>query len=74
VVLEQAAWVGAGGLLIGALGSAGALVLAAQHEVPVALGVIPSLVCAGLVMTISLLSGMAAVRVLRHADAANLLR
>lgn len=74
VVIEQAAWVGAGGLLIGLLGSAGALVLASQHEVPVALGVIPSLVCAGLVMTISLLSGLAAVRVLRHADAANLLR
>ncbi|MBI5922833.1 MAG: ABC transporter permease [Betaproteobacteria bacterium] len=74
VVLEQAAWVGAGGLLIGVLGSAGALVLAFQHDVPVALGVIPGLICAGLVMTISLLSGMAAVRVLRHADAANLLR
>ncbi|MCX7168993.1 MAG: ABC transporter permease [Proteobacteria bacterium] len=74
VVLEQAAWVGAGGLLLGVLGSAGALLLARQHEVPVALGLIPGLACAGLVMAISLLSGVAAVRVLRHADAANLLR
>ena len=73
-VLEQAAWVGAGGLLVGALGSAGALLLARQHDVPVALGLIPGLACAGLVMAISLLSGVAAVRVLRHADAANLLR
>ncbi|MFA7270496.1 MAG: ABC transporter permease [Sterolibacterium sp.] len=74
VVLEQAAWVGAGGLLLGALGSAGALLLARQHDVPVALGLLPGLACAVLVMAISLFSGVAAVRVLRHADAATLLR
>ena len=74
VVLEQATWVGAGGLLLAALGSAGALLLARQHEVPVALGLLPGLACVGLVMAISLLSGVAAVRVLRHADAASLLR
>lgn len=74
VVLEQAAWVGASGLVVGAIGSAAALWLARRHDVPVALGWLPSLACAALVMAIALVSGLAAVRVLRRADAATLLR
>jgi putative ABC transport system permease protein len=74
VVLEQAAWVGASGLLLGILASAAALVLAREHEVPVALGIGPGLACVTMVMAIALLSGLAAMRVLRRADPAILLR
>jgi putative ABC transport system permease protein len=74
VVLEQAVWVGAGGMLLGALGSYSALLLARQHDVPVAFGLWPGLACVALVMAIALLSGLAAMRVLRRADPATLLR
>ena len=74
VVLEQAAWVGAGGLLLGTLATAGALALARRHDVPVALALGPGLLCVGLVMAIALASGLAAMRVLRRADPAILLK
>jgi putative ABC transport system permease protein len=74
VVLSQAAWVGAVGLLLGAFGSAGALWLAHEHDVPVALTPPPVLGCLALVMAIALLSGLAATRVLQRADPATLLR
>jgi putative ABC transport system permease protein len=74
VVLEQAAWVGSFGLLLALLGTAGAIVLARAHAVPVALGPAAASACAALVMGIALVSGWSAVRTLRHADPATLLR
>lgn len=74
VVLEQAAWVGAAGLLCGAVATAAALFLARRNDVPAALSAWSAVVCIILVMFISLLSGLAAMRVLRRADPATLLR
>jgi putative ABC transport system permease protein len=74
VVLEQAAWIGAGGLLLGLLATTGALALARGQDVPVAVELVPGIVCVTLVMAIALLSGLAAMRVLRRADPAILLR
>ena len=74
VVMEQAAWIGSAGLLLGGLGAAAALWLARRHDVPVALGWWPGLACGSVVMGIALVSGWAAVRGLRQADPARLLR
>ncbi len=74
VVLEQAAWIGSVGLILGGLGATGALWLARRYEVPVALDSGASLACAVLVLGISMISGLAAVRALRSADPASLLR
>ncbi len=74
VVLEQAAWIGVGGLVAGAVLSFGLIALARTQDVPVQLNVPAWLVCAALVMGIALVSGIAAVRALRHADPALLLR
>lgn len=74
VVLEQAAWIGVCGLIAGVLLSLGLIALARTQDVPVQLNLPAWLVCAALVMGIALVSGMAAVRALRHADPALLLR
>ncbi|HET6905514.1 MAG TPA: ABC transporter permease [Rhodanobacteraceae bacterium] len=74
VVLEQAAWIGLFGLLIGGAFSAILILLARGQDVPVNLGISTALVCAALVMAIALVSGIASLRVLRHADPALLLR
>ena len=74
VVLEQAAWIGATGIVLGTLGAAAALWLARRHDVPVAVDGWASLGCAALVFGIALVSGWAAVRALRRADPATLLR
>ena len=74
VVLKQAAWVGAFGLVVGGLATALVVLLAQRRDVPVQLDLSTVLVCATLVMGIALLSGLAAVRALRHADPALLLR
>jgi putative ABC transport system permease protein len=74
VVLEQAAWIGAAGLLLGSAGAAGALWLAGRNGVPVEVNGWAALACAALVLAISLISGWAAVRALRQADPASLLR
>ena len=74
VVLEQAAWVGAFGLLVGGIATAVVVLLAHRRDVPVQLDLVTVAVCAMLVMGIALLSGLAAVRALRHADPALLLR
>jgi putative ABC transport system permease protein len=74
VVLQQAAWVGAFGLLVGGIATALVVLLAQRRDVPVQLDPSTVLVCATLVMGIALLSGLAAVRALRHADPALLLR
>lgn len=74
VVLEQAGWVGAIGLLIGGGLSALIVALARQQDVPVDLDMLTVLVCGVLVMGIALVSGLMAVSALRHADPETLLR
>ncbi len=74
VVLEQAAWIGLCGLIIGGVLSLILIALARGQDVPVRLDPFAWLVCAALVMGIALVSGVAAVRALRHADPALLLR
>ena len=74
VVLQQAAWVGAFGLVVGGVATALVVLLAHRRDVPVQLDLATIAVCAALVMGIALLSGLAAVRTLRHADPALLLR
>ncbi|MET0332048.1 MAG: FtsX-like permease family protein [Dyella sp.] len=74
VVLEQACWVGALGLLGSAILGALALMLARSYNVPVTLGPLASAVCLGLVMALAIVSGLAAMRSLRRADPATLLR
>ncbi len=74
VVMEQAGWVGVTGLACGGVLSALVLVLAHGQNVPVAITPLGILACAVLVMGITLLSGLLAVRTLRNADPAKLLR
>ena len=74
VVLEQAAWIGLTGLIVGGVFSLLLIALARGQDVPVAVNPLSWLVCAALVMGIALVSGVAAVRALRHADPALLLR
>ena len=74
VVLEQAFWVGALGLL-GATALGVLLLLAARAEdVPVTLGPAAALACIALVMGQAAVSGMAAMRSMRRIDPATLLR
>jgi putative ABC transport system permease protein len=74
VVVQQAAWVGAFGLIIGGLATALVVVVARGHDVPVQLDPLTIVTCAALVMAIALVSGLRAVRALHHADPALLLR
>ena len=74
VVLEQAAWIGVFGLVAGMLLSLGLIFLARIEDVPVELNLPAWIACAALVMGIALVSGIAAVRALRSADPALLLR
>ena len=74
VVLTQAAWVGAFGLVVGGVATALLVALARSRNVPAQLDVVTVGVCAALVMAIALVSGLMAVRTLRHADPALLLR
>ncbi|MCW8809165.1 MAG: ABC transporter permease [Rhodanobacter sp.] len=74
VVLEQAFWVGALGLLgAGVLGVV-LMLLARSQDVPVVLTVPAALACIVLVMGLAAVSGLAAMRSLRRADPATLLR
>lgn len=74
VVLKQAAWVGAFGLIVGGVATALVVVLAHRRDVPVQLDVSTVAICAALVMAIALVSGLMALRTLRHVDPALLLR
>ncbi|AIF47373.1 ABC transporter permease [Dyella japonica] len=74
VVMEQAFWVGALGLLGSALLGALALALARSRSVPVALGPWATVTCLSLCMGLAIVSGLAAMRSLRRADPATLLR
>jgi putative ABC transport system permease protein len=74
VVLEQAFWVGALGLLgAGVLGIV-LMLLAHSQDVPVVLNVPAALACIVLVMGLAAVSGLAAMRSLRRIDPATLLR
>lgn len=74
VVMEQAFWVGALGLLGSTVLGGLALVLARSRSVPVALGPWTTLACLALCMGLAIVSGLAAMRSLRRADPATLLR
>ena len=74
VVLEQAFWVGALGLLGATLLGGALLALAHGQDVPVVLNVPATLACVVLAMGLAAVSGLAAIRSLRHADPASLLR
>lgn len=74
VVLEQAGWIGLGGLLLGGLLALLALALARSHAVPVAVHGGISALCALAVLLIALISGLAALRSLQRSDPASLLR
>ena len=74
VVLEQALWVGALGLLGATVVGGVLLVLAQSQDVPVALNVGATLACLLLAMGLAAVSGLAAMRSLRYADPATLLR
>ncbi len=74
VVLEQAFWVGALGLVGSATMGMLLLALARSRSVPVALYPMPTILCLGLTMLLAMVSGLAAMRSLRRADPASLLR
>lgn len=74
VVLEQAFWVGALGLVGAAVLGAALLIVARGQEVPVVLSLPATLLCMLLAMILALVSGLVAMRSLRRADPASLLR
>ncbi|NMY11398.1 FtsX-like permease family protein [Pseudomonas veronii] len=74
VVMEQAFWVGALGLLGSSVLAGLFFALAAYYNVPVQLSPVAALACLCLSMLLALVSGLAAIRTLRHADPASLLR
>lgn len=74
VVLEQSFWVGALGLVGAAVLGAVVLLLARSQDVPVVLNVPVTLACVVLAMALAAVSGLFAMRSLRRADPASLLR
>ncbi len=74
VVMEQAFWVGAIGLLGSSVLACGLFAIAAHFNVPVELSPLAVGTCLLLSMILALASGLAAIRTLRHADPASLLR
>ena len=74
VVLEQAFWVGALGLLGAGLLGVVLMLLARSQDVPVVLNLPAVLACIILVMGLAAVSGLAAMRSLHRADPATLLR
>ncbi|HEX8778082.1 MAG TPA: FtsX-like permease family protein, partial [Rhodanobacter sp.] len=74
VVLEQAFWVGALGLIGATVLGVALLLLARSQDVPVVLGPLAAIACILLVMGQAAVSGMAAMRSMRRIDPATLLR
>jgi putative ABC transport system permease protein len=74
VVLEQAFWVGALGLLGASVLGAVLMVLARSQDVPVVLSVPAAVACIVLVLGLAAVSGLAAMRAMRRIDPATLLR
>ncbi|RUL74024.1 ABC transporter permease [Dyella choica] len=74
VVMEQAFWVGALGLMCSIVIGLILLVIARNRSVPMDLNPLTTIVCLALSMALAIVSGLAAVRTLRRADPASLLR
>ncbi|MPQ69099.1 MULTISPECIES: ABC transporter permease [unclassified Pseudomonas] len=74
VVMEQALWVGALGLLGSSILAGALFALAGHFNVPVELSPVAAGTCLLLSLALALVSGLAAIRSLRHADPASLLR
>ena len=74
IVLEKSGWIGGLGVLIAAVLSAVIVALAESQFVPAAVTPWMAVGCATLVMVVALLSGALAVRSLRRADPALLMR
>ena len=74
VVLEQAFWVGALGLVCSIVIGFILLAIARNRSVPMELNPLITIVCLALSMALAIVSGLAAVRTLRRADPASLLR
>lgn len=74
IVVEQSGWVGAIGLVLGLVGSLLAAGLAQLNGIPFALGPGIMALSGALVLAVALLAGVLALRRLRYADPAALLR
>ncbi len=74
VVLEQAFWVGATGLVAASIGGAILISIAHFNDVPVAFDPWLWLLCMFVVMVLAIVSGLLALRSLHRADPAELLR
>ncbi|MEO7013230.1 MAG: ABC transporter permease [Dokdonella sp.] len=74
VVMEQAFWVGALGVIGASVFGALLLTLARHYSVPVELDASVTLICLALVMGLAVVSGLAAMRAVRRADPGSLLR
>ncbi len=74
VILEQAFWVGAIGIVVGSLVSLALAGLAHGQDVPIMFNYLAAIACALLVMAIALISGLLAVGAINHLEPANLLR
>jgi putative ABC transport system permease protein len=74
VVMEQAFWVGALGLLCSIVIGALLLAIARNRSVPMEMHPLTAIVCLALSMALAIVSGLASMRSLRRADPASLLR
>jgi putative ABC transport system permease protein len=74
VVMEQAFWVGALGLVCSIVIGLILLFVARNRSVPMDLNPLTAIACLALSMALAIVSGLAAVRTLRRADPASLLR
>jgi putative ABC transport system permease protein len=74
VIMEQAFWVGALGILCSIVIGIVLLMIARNRSVPMELHPLTAAVCLALSMTLALVSGLATMRSLRRADPASLLR
>jgi putative ABC transport system permease protein len=74
VIMEQAFWVGALGLVCSIVIGIVLLVIARNRSVPMELHPLTAAICLSLSMALAIVSGLAAMRSLRRADPASLLR
>lgn len=74
VIMEQAFWVGALGLICSIVIGIVMLAIARSRSVPMQLHPLTAAVCLALSMALAIVSGLAAMRSLRRADPASLLR
>lgn len=74
IVIEQSGWVGAAGLAMGLVCSLMAAALASLNDIPFELRASMMLFSAAVVLSVALVAGLLALRRLRHADPAALLR